>query len=149
MNAILTIIAIFIIFNIGRIVYQNNQTPELGVNNGQLSPISKKPNNVSSQTDIPEKYVAPLAMKGTLEETMQSLKTACAEYGNASIIEQTDHYLYVIFTTALMKYKDDVEFYIDQENKEVHFRSASRAGYSDMGLNRERYNKIAELYQAN
>ncbi|MFQ3228877.1 DUF1499 domain-containing protein [Reinekea sp.] len=148
MNTILIIIAIFIVFNFGRIYYQNSQAPTLGVTDGQLSAIDKKPNNVSSQTDVPEKHVAPLAMKSTATATMQALVAASAQYGNASIIEQTDHYLYVVFTTALMKYRDDVEFYIDEANKEVHFRSASRAGYSDMGLNRERYNKIAELYQA-
>jgi uncharacterized protein (DUF1499 family) len=45
-----------------------------------------------------------------------------------------------------MKYNDDVEFWLDSDAKQVHFRSASRAGYSDMGLNRTRYEAIAELY---
>jgi len=148
MNTVLTIIGIFIVFNFGRIYYQNNQVPTLGVIEGQLSSISKKPNNVSSQTDIPEKHVAPLPMKGNATETMQALLTASTQYGNATIIEHTENYLYVVYTTALMKYRDDVEFYLDEANNEVHFRSASRAGYSDMGLNRERYDKIAELYSA-
>jgi uncharacterized protein (DUF1499 family) len=148
MNTILTILAIFIVFNFGRIYYQNSQTPELGVTEGQFQPISKKPNNVSSQTDVEDKLVAPLAMKSTTADTMQALVAAATQYGTMNVVEQTDNYLYVIFTTSLMKYRDDVEFYIDEANKVVHFRSASRAGYSDMGLNRERYNKIAELYSA-
>ncbi|MBZ9634982.1 DUF1499 domain-containing protein [Clostridium sp. FP1] len=28
----------------------------------------------------------------------------------------------------------------------MQIRSASRIGYSDMGLNRERYNKLREVY---
>ena len=146
MNTILIVIALFVVFNFGLIYYKNNQVPVLGVTEGQLSPIDKKPNNVSSQTNVPEKHVAPLIMKGSLANTMQALVTASTQYGNVTIIEQSDNYLYVVFSTSLMKYRDDVEFYIDEANKEVHFRSASRAGYSDMGLNRERYNKIAELY---
>jgi uncharacterized protein (DUF1499 family) len=46
-----------------------------------------------------------------------------------------------------MRYRDDVEFWLDTESQQVHYRSSSRAGYSDMGLNRKRYNKIAELYR--
>jgi uncharacterized protein (DUF1499 family) len=148
MNTLLIILALFIVFNFGRIYYQNSQVPTLGVTNGQFQPISKKPNNVSSQTDVPEKHVAPLPTKASKEATMKALVEATKQYGPVEVIEQTEDYLYVVFTTALMKYHDDVEFYIDDEHKEVHFRSASRAGYSDMGLNRERYNKLAELYSA-
>jgi uncharacterized protein (DUF1499 family) len=48
-----------------------------------------------------------------------------------------------------MKYHDDVEFYIDSIAQQVHFRSASRAGYSDRGLNRQRYEALAMSYEKN
>ena len=37
---------------------------------------------------------------------------------------------------------DDVEFLLDPANKQLHFRSASRVGYSDLGANKRRMNKI-------
>lgn len=148
MTIIVIVLVAFITLNALRIYIQNNQTPTLGVENGQLKPVSKKPNNVSTQAVDEAKRVEPLAMKGSIEETMQALKSAVESYGGASIETETGNYLYVIFTTARMKYHDDAEFWIDQENGVVHFRSASRAGYSDMGLNRSRYEALAELYSS-
>lgn len=39
-----------------------------------------------------------------------------------------------------------VEFYFDKEKELIHFKSGSRIGYSDMGLNKERYEKIRKMY---
>ena len=41
---------------------------------------------------------------------------------------------------------DDIEFYIDEENKIIHFKSASRVGYSDLGANRKRMDEIIKLF---
>ena len=148
MTTILIVIAVFIAVNFGRIYYQNSQEPELGVENGQLAPVSSKPNNVSTQAEDEAKKVAPLPVKASTAATMDAIKQAVNEYGGAAIQNENETYLYVIFTTDLMKYNDDVEFWIDEVNGVVHFRSASRAGYSDMGLNRKRYDALAALYSA-
>jgi uncharacterized protein (DUF1499 family) len=42
---------------------------------------------------------------------------------------------------------DDVEFLFDDDTTIVHFRSASRSGYSDMGVNRQRMTAIGEAYR--
>jgi uncharacterized protein (DUF1499 family) len=44
-----------------------------------------------------------------------------------------------------MGYVDDVEFLAAPEQNIVHVRSASRLGYSDMGVNRERIETIRSL----
>jgi uncharacterized protein (DUF1499 family) len=41
---------------------------------------------------------------------------------------------------------DDVEFLADDEERRIHFRSASRTGYYDFGVNRKRMKKISEAY---
>jgi len=146
MNTILVVISLLVAGNFGRIYYKNSQVPSLGVTDGRLAAISKKPNNVSSQIDVKSKYVKPLPMKETLEKTIQAIEAAVLGYGGGELITKTEDYIYVVFSTRLMKYKDDVEFYIDTENTLVHFRSSSRAGSSDMGLNRKRYNELATLY---
>jgi len=147
MSTILIILVVFIAANFGRIYYQNTQVPELGVVSGQFKPVSQKPNNVSTQAKDPVKQVDTLAGKDTPEATMAALKKTVQQYGGAAVQTETEDYLYVIFTTNLMKYHDDAEFWLDIEANEVHFRSASRAGHSDMGLNKQRYKKLAELYQ--
>jgi len=148
MLTVLMVIGVLVVLFLVRVFIENNKVPVLGVSDGKLKLISKKPNNVSTQTDVPKKKVNTLAFKNSSQLTMEALKKAVQEYGGGHIETETDDYLYVIFTTSLMKYRDDVEFWLDNTNNQVHYRSSSRAGYSDMGLNRTRYNKITELYQA-
>lgn len=148
MTIILSLLVIIIIVFFGRIYHQNAQVPNLGVNNGQLAAISDKPNNVSSQTDDQQKKIATMPFKHSQKETMVAIKKAVEQYGGGKIKQESEDYLYVIFTTSFMRYHDDVEFWLDDKNKVVHFRSASRAGHSDMGLNRERWEKLNELYGA-
>jgi len=147
LTALIIIGALAALFLI-RVFVENNKIPALGVTDGKLAPISKKPNNVCSQTDVTAKKVKALTAKDSPESTMAALKSAVATFGGGSIKTETDDYLYVVFSTSLMKYRDDVEFWLDTANNTVHYRSSSRAGYSDMGVNRARYDKIAASYQA-
>ncbi|MBZ9687198.1 DUF1499 domain-containing protein [Clostridium estertheticum] len=128
-------------------VVKNNLTPNnLGVTNGKLAQMPNKPNAVSSQTEEKDKKVEPLEFKGNLNDSKQQMIKVIENYGNAKIVKNDTNYIYVVFTTGIMKYHDDVEFYFDESKKLIQIRSASRIGYSDMGLNRERYNKLRELY---
>ncbi|MFN3581461.1 MAG: DUF1499 domain-containing protein [Pseudomonas sp.] len=146
MKSILIIVLILVIGAFGFIYWQNSRTPQLGHEGGQLKPLSSNPNGVSTQTSDTDKLVSPWGFKDSREETMQALVIAVQEYGGAKVVRQEDDYLYVIFTTPLMRFHDDAEFYLDTDSRLVHFRSASRAGKSDMGLNRKRHEQLAELY---
>ena len=42
----------------------------------------------------------------------------------------------------MFRFTDDVEFYVDNTAKVIHFRSASRVGRGDMGVNRKRMDKL-------
>ncbi|MFC3852152.1 DUF1499 domain-containing protein [Salinispirillum marinum] len=125
---------------------QNARVPELGHENGRLKPLSKDPNGVSTQTDDPAKQVQPWAFKADQKSTLQAILQAVELYGKAEVITQRDDYLYVVFVTPLMRYRDDAEFYLDAQTQRVHFRSKSRAGKSDLGLNQKRFARLTELY---
>ncbi|WP_461204844.1 DUF1499 domain-containing protein [Clostridium sp. DL1XJH146] len=118
----------------------------LGVNDGKLAPLPNKPNAVSSQTDKKEFYVEPFPFKESLEVSKEAIIKAVNNFGDGEIVVNDTGYIRVMFTTPKMKYHDDVEFYFDDEAKVIHFRSASRVGYSDMGLNKERYDKLYDYY---
>jgi uncharacterized protein (DUF1499 family) len=47
----------------------------------------------------------------------------------------------------LLRFVDDVEFLFDDEAKTIHFRSASRTGRSDFGVNRRRMEDIRKLIE--
>ena len=130
-------------------VVKNAKAPSnLGVTNGRLAPVPKTPNAVSSQTDDPKKRVAPFPFKGNLNATKARIKEILQAYGNKEIRSETVDYIHAVNTSPTMKFKDDLEFYFVEKEGIVHFRSASRTGYSDLGLNRERYNRLVELYNA-
>lgn len=124
-----------------------SKSQTLGVTNGKLADLPHSPNAVSSQTKQSAKRVAALPLKGSALETKAAIIDCLAKMGGNEIVEQTDDYIRAVFTTRLFRFKDDVEFYIDADAGQVHFRSASRVGYSDMGANRKRYQVFKGLYQ--
>ena len=65
----------------------------------------------------------------------------------AKLIEEDDSYLHFEFTSLLLRFVDDVEFLFDEESKTIHFRSASRVGYGDFGVNRRRMEEIRKLVE--
>lgn len=119
----------------------------LGVTNGKLAGLPQSPNAVSSQTSQSAKQVEALPFKGSAVETKAAIIDCLVKMGGNKVAEQADDYIRTVFTTRLFRFKDDVEFYIDAGEGQVHFRSASRVGYSDMGANRKRYQAFKELYQ--
>ena len=68
----------------------------------------------------------------------------------ARVVKSAPDYLYAEFTTRLMKFVDDAEFWFDPANKVIQVHSASRVGRGDFGVNRKRIEAIrAALAAAN
>jgi uncharacterized protein (DUF1499 family) len=63
----------------------------------------------------------------------------------AVIVTDDGNYIHAEFTSRLMGFVDDVEFLADPASDQVHVRSASRLGHSDLGVNGERVKMIREL----
>ena len=66
--------------------------------------------------------------------------------GGTAVITDEPNYLYVVYTSAKHQWKDDVEFYFDDANQRIEFRSGSRTGFGDLGVNRKRYDAIKAAY---
>ena len=146
-NAPVSILSFLIMASMVPLLIKNNRTPAyLGHNQGRLAPMPKTPNAVSSQTDDPDKQVAPLPYAGSRDASRDKVVAALSALGNAQIEQNQPDYLHAVVTSPLMRFRDDVEFYFDDQAGVVHYRSQSRSGYSDMGLNRARYEKLRDLY---
>ena len=125
--------------------------PDLGVNGGRLKPPSSTPNSVSSQADLwpahpQEAYarIAPLALVGDGPATLARLQALVQATPGAMVVTQRPDYLYATFTSRLMQYTDDVEFWFDPAAGVVQVRSASRLGHGDMGANRKRIEALRQ-----
>jgi uncharacterized protein (DUF1499 family) len=126
--------------------FTGKRPTNLGVKSGKLAATVNKPNNVSSQADPADRahHVAPLAFSGAPAAAMAKLKGVIEGLPLTRVVESRGDYLYAEFSTKLMGYVDDVEFYCD--GKAIQVRSASRLGYSDMGVNRKRVEAIRAAF---
>ena len=120
----------------------------LGVVDGRLAACPGKPNCVCTQAESGTHAIAPISFDGTAAAALQRLKAVVIAMALARIVEEGEDYLRVEFTTAVMRYVDDVEFLIDTSANEIHFRSASRIGYSDLGANRKRMESVRAAFEA-
>lgn len=123
--------------------------PELGINNDKLMPCPETPNCVSSQTANEEHYIKPIIFTGTQKEARARLLNILESEKRTKVITTRDNYIRAEFTSALFRFVDDVEFYFTENEvgeKVLHIRSASRVGYSDLGTNRKRIEKIRNKF---
>lgn len=114
--------------------------PRIGLVDGRLAPCPSSPNCVSSQADPSDHkhYIAPIAAPGDPERVQARIRSVIAGSKRAKIVEDRPGYIHATYTSALFRFVDDVEFLLDPAAGVVHVRSASRVGYSDLGVNRRR-----------
>ena len=110
----------------------------LGVNDGRLAKCPESPNCVSTQAERESQKIAPLTMEKSLTEVTTVARDAILGMPRAKFVVQEPEYYHVECTSLICRYVDDLEIWIDEPNKLIHARSASRLGYSDMGVNRKR-----------
>jgi uncharacterized protein (DUF1499 family) len=122
-------------------VFSWKRPDNLGVRDGLLAPCKRSPNCVSSQAnpDDREHHIAPI------RGSMSAVRRAVQAMPRASIVSQTENYLYAEFRTKLLRYVDDVEFFFD--GKVIHVRSCSRLGRRDFGVNRKRVEELRSLIE--
>ena len=111
----------------------------------QLSPCPSSPNCVSTQAQDAGHAIAPFRYRKSRPEAKEALKEAIRSLPRAKLVEEDEIYLHYEFTSLLMRFVDDVEFLFDDETKTLHFRSASRTGYGDLGVNCTRMEQMRGL----
>ena len=123
-----------------------NQTLEANATSDRLSPCPKSPNCVSSLSEDESHYVAPLAYETTLEEAREKLISVINSMKRSEMVTAEVNYIHATFKSALFGFVDDVEFLFDDQRKVIDVRSASRTGYSDLGVNRKRVEEIRKKF---
>ncbi|MBS0150015.1 MAG: DUF1499 domain-containing protein [Nitrospira sp.] len=110
-----------------------------------LQPCPSSPNCVSTQATDEGHAIASFRYTKARAEAKEALKTVLATLSRTKLVEEDESYLHYEFTSLLLRFVDDVEFLFDETTKTVHFRSASRTGYSDLGVNRKRMEHMRAL----
>ncbi|MGH8619197.1 MAG: DUF1499 domain-containing protein [Burkholderiales bacterium] len=133
---------------------QGSAPPDLGVRDGRLKPPSPKANSVSSQAQLhpqnprhEQAQIAPLRYQGDGAAAWARLQTLVEATPGASIVKREADYLYVTCTTSVLRFVDDVEFWLDPAGGVIQVRSASRLGESDLGANRARIEALRAKFE--
>ncbi|MFZ5571338.1 MAG: DUF1499 domain-containing protein [Thermodesulfobacteriota bacterium] len=113
----------------------------IGLRDGRLAPCPGKPNCVISDANDAEHYIDPIRYTGDRKAAMQRLKAVAISFDRSRIVSADERYLHMEFKSLVFRFVDDVEFYFPDEPL-IHVRSASRIGYSDLGVNRKRVEAI-------
>jgi len=112
-----------------------------------LAPCPSSPNCVSTQATDESHAITPFQYKKPRAEAKEALKSVLAALPRIKLVDEDESYLHYEFTSLLLRFVDDVEFLFDEATKNVHFRSASRTGYSDLGVNRKRMEQVRVLVE--
>lgn len=116
----------------------------------QLSPCPSSPNCVTS---VPgnagkDRVLPPLRFTRDPENAFSGLKWVAENMPGAAFVSREGPLMRFTFTSSLLGFVDDVEFLLIPEEKLIHFRSASRIGYWDLGANRARMETVSARFQA-
>ena len=118
---------------------------ELGVDNDRLKPCPDSPNCVNSQAPDADHFVEPIRIALPHSEIKDILLRALDDLGVSRIVVVQDDYIHAEFVSRVFRFTDDVEFNFPFSTADVvliQVRSASRVGYSDLGVNRKRVEAI-------
>jgi uncharacterized protein (DUF1499 family) len=119
----------------------------VGILDSKLTPCPQTKNCVCSEfpTDTTH-HIEPLSIATeSVEKAMQNIREIVIEIGG-KVTSSNSTYLSATTTSTVFRFIDDIEFRLDEANKVIHIRSASRVGRSDFGANRKRVEKIRQLW---
>ena len=127
---------------------QGGSRSNLGVRDGRLAPCPASPNCVSSDARDAEHAVEPLRLAQPAEKAWRNIREAVASLPRTAFVVETEDYLHAECRSALLGFVDDLELHLRPAEGIVAVRSASRLGYSDLGVNRKRVEELRAALRA-
>jgi uncharacterized protein (DUF1499 family) len=147
--ALLGVAAVFALLRWLLIPVASPRPDNLGLQNGRLAPCPDSPNCVSTQAERSLHLIEPILYEAETAVVHQRLLRILDEMPRSTIIRTEPTYIHAEFRSPTWGFIDDVEFYFDEANRLIHFRSAARLGYGDRGVNRARMEEIRERMRNN
>lgn len=120
-----------------------------GLNQQQfLQPCPDKPNCMNSEyPDDKEHYSHAINIEGEDNKNVWLKAEKVIAELKGVVVKKNEQYLAATFTSDLLGFVDDFELRIDSESELLHFRSASRVGYGDMGVNMRRVLEFKKTFE--
>jgi len=114
----------------------------IGVHDNQLSSCPESPNCVSSDAQDEEHKVVHFRLRGDPQKSWAQMVEVVESLTRTTIVTKTETYVHAECRSKLFRFVDDLELLLNPATGIVSIRSASRLGYSDLGVNRKRYKSL-------
>ena len=118
------------------------------MSSGPLRPCPASPNCVCSEGVDAGHAVEPLRFSGSPVEAWSAAVAAVGALPRTRIVSSGDGRLHAEARSRIFRFVDDLELRLAPEEGCIHVRSASRLGYSDLGVNRRRVEELRGALQA-
>lgn len=110
---------------------------------GQLQPCAARPNCVTTETSF-ARHAMPLVPFSDAPDAAQArARAALLAEPRLRIVSERPGYLHAESATRVFRFIDDVEIVVDADERVFRFRSASRRGNHDGGVNRKRMQRVS------
>jgi len=107
-----------------------------------LPPCPDSPNCVSTEAPDPSHRIRPIEITGPADAVTRRLVAVLEELGGRVVDGPSGGRIHAEFTSRMFGFVDDVDLVVDADARVIRFRSASRAGYWDLGVNRRRMETV-------
>ena len=107
---------------------------------------TKKKNCVSTIDLTSYHRISPLPFNGEVDETKERIRRILNQFDQVEIKEEQPLYIHAVFTSKWLKFKDDLELYLDESTGLLHIKSGSRLGYYDFKVNRKRVERFKSMF---
>jgi len=104
------------------------------------------PKCVSSEEASTTQFVEPFSFNDQPEQAMARLKAALLSEENVTIRQEQPTTLTAEVRSQIFGFVDDLKFVLLSEQGTIQVRSSARNGYSDLGVNRRRIERIRTVF---
>lgn len=142
-NWIIGILILLLLIPAALSIFSRFQQTETGLVSGRLRKCPGTPNCVTSEYRDHPSFAEPVLLNTPPEVAWKKVDQTIRDMGGTIVIKN-ETYLHAIFVSPLFRFVDDMELRLDTGKKTIHFRSSSRTGYSDLGVNRKRVEEFRQ-----
>ena len=100
------------------------------------------PNCVSSLAKNPKYRVEPFKLKKDYKTGWAIVQRSVGSLPRTKIVSADNSDIHAECRSMIFRFVDDLTLHLNPSNGIIHIRSASRTGYSDLGVNRRRVESL-------
>ena len=107
------------------------------------------PNCVSSLAKNPKYQVEPFKLKKDPTTSWDIVRKMVGSLPRTKIVTADNNNIHAECRSMIFRFVDDLTLHLTPSNGIIHIRSASRIGYSDLGVNRRRVENLRKKLKQN